>query len=230
MTNVNLSNVPHKQRKPSLSSLFLWPSRRSKVLCRWGWYIIMSFSCERQRNIITLTLDFHFSMNIFLFFFHFRERYSSFSTTEEKLHHIQWCCFTPNYDLLLEWNMKHAWDMPFGSILTTVHCNHTAWQAAISILLSATTQPSKVSAGWALIFVYFICHMCWDNPAMWKPLYLLFTGCYDVLFDDRFQEIIKKIIYSSGKKTKNAGDGWAIMAPFYWRSFSHRSKLNGLHN
>lgn len=74
--------MPHKQRKSSLSSLLLWPSWRFKVLCRWGWCITMSFSCERQRNIITLTLDFHFPW-IISFLFHFQEHISSFSTTEE---------------------------------------------------------------------------------------------------------------------------------------------------
>ena len=139
MTNVNLSNVPHKQRKASLSSLFFWPSRRSKVPCRWGWCIVMSFSCERRRNIITLTLDFHFSMNNF-FSVPFSGAHFILQHNWGKTTSYQRCCFTLNYDLLSEWNVKHAWDMPFGSILTTVHCNHTAWQAAISILLSATTH------------------------------------------------------------------------------------------
>lgn len=75
------------------------------------------------------------------------------------------------------------WEMPSGNVLTAVHCNHTAWQAAISIQLSATTQPSKVSAEWALIFLPYVL----QQP---RHVEINVVVIYRVLwFDNRDQEI-----------------------------------------
>lgn len=161
--------LTNKENHQSLL-LLSWPRRRFKVPCGWRWCIAMSFSCERQRNIITLTLDFHFPW-IISFLFPFQEHISSFSTTEENyiipvmmLTTKLWFTVERKHETCLKYAL---WKSP------TVHCNHTAWQAAISILLSATTQTMTTvqSVCWTSFNIcWFFCHMCCDSATMWKSL------------------------------------------------------------
>lgn len=107
------------------------------------------------------------------------------------------------------------WEMPSGNVLTAVHCNHTAWQAAISIQLSATTQPSKVSAEWALIFLPYVL----QQP---RNVEINVVVIYRVLWCDVWQQRPRNRTVS--RKTCY---GWVVIAPSIDRFFYTDQNLMG---
>lgn len=147
---------------------FFWPSRISKVLCGWKWCIAMSFSCERQRNIIALTLDFHFPW-IISFLFHFQEHISSFSTTEEDyimpvmlLTTKLWFTVEMEHETYLRYAL---WKCPYNSPLES----HSLTSSYVCSIINRNTTVQSVY--WMSFNIcLFFCHMCYDNLDLLKSL------------------------------------------------------------
>lgn len=104
---------------------------------------------------------------------------------------------------------------PMEMFSPMVHCNHTAWQRAISILLSHTTQTTTTvqNVCWMCFNIYFSA-ICAATSLQCE------NHCYSqgiMIFDNSFQEI----------NSRKTGYGWVIIAPFYWHGFHTDQDLMG---
>lgn len=109
--------------------------------------------------------------------------------------------------------MSEIW--PLEMFLQTVHCNHTVWQAAIYVLLSAKTQTMTVvqivcSMSYLFIFLPYVLQQPFNEKISTVVIHM-------VLWYLKIQEI----------NSWKTGYGWVIIAPFYWQSFHTDQHLMG---